>query len=68
MRPSGKLEMERISSVFSVRTTHRVFRSETYLMWSFIVRASMTGPEDDRLSEEELVAQMTYAPARFDSS
>ncbi len=23
----------------------------------------MTGPEDDRLSEEELIAQMAYAPA-----
>ena len=33
---------------------------------SFVVRASVTGPEGDRLSEEELVAQMAYVPARVD--
>ena len=32
----------------------------------FVVRASVTGPEGDRLSEEELVAQMAYVPARVD--
>jgi len=32
----------------------------------FVVQARMTGPEGDQLSEEELIAQMVYAPASRD--
>ena len=50
-----------ITSILSAHNASRLYIRN--LMRSFIVKANTMGPEDDRLSDEELVSQMTYVPS-----
>lgn len=52
-------------SLLSMCSTAMSMFSPMTLMWPLIVQGKAAVSEDDRLSEEEVVAQMMYAPVHL---